>query len=51
MLAPMTVSTICIFCFIVAGHAVNSLHFLMNLVVVMCDCVFHCSDGTRLIPR
>ena len=51
MPARITVSAICIFCFMVAGHVTNSLHCFINLVVVMCVCVFHCNDGTRLIPR
>ena len=46
----MTVSTICILCFMVAGHEVSSLHCLISLVVVMCVCVFHCMDGNKLIP-
>ena len=46
-----TVSTICIFCFIVAAHVVSNLHCLTSLVVVMCVCVFHYSDGTKLIPK
>ena len=47
----MTVSTIFIFCFMVVGHVIKNLLCLVNLVVVMCICVFHCSEGTRLIPR
>ena len=47
----MTVSIICIFCFIVTGHVVSNLHSLINLVVVMCVRVFHYNIGTRLIPR
>jgi hypothetical protein len=46
----MTVSTICIFCFIVAGHVIEKLYCLTSLVVVMCVCIFHYSDGTKLIP-
>ena len=42
---------ICIFCFMMAGHVINSLHCSINLGVVMYVCVFHCNDGTRLIPR
>ena len=34
-----------------AGHIVSSLHCWISLVVVMCVCIFHCNDGTRLIPR
>ena len=41
----MTVSTIFIFCFMVAGHVIKSLLCLVNLVVVMCVCVFHCNEG------
>ena len=51
MPALMTISTIFIFCFIVAGHVIKSLLCLVNLAVVMCVCIFHCNEGTRLIPR
>ena len=51
MSALMTMSTICIFCFMVVGHETSSLHSLSSLVVVMCVCIFHCKDGTELIPR
>ena len=48
----MTVSAILIFCFIVVGQATRSLHCFMTLVVVvMCICVFHFSEGTRFIPK
>ena len=49
--ARNTVSAICIFCFMVVGHVINSLHYFINLVVVMYVCVFHYNDRTRLIPR
>lgn len=42
------VSAILIFCFMVTKHAV---HCLRKFVVVTWICVFHCDDGTRLIPR
>ena len=47
----VVLSAIYIFCFMVVGHVNNSLHCFNCLVVVMCICIFHCSDGTRLIPR
>ena len=40
MPALMTVSTICIFCFMVAGHANSSLHCLISLDVVICVLFF-----------
>ena len=46
----MTILTICIFCFMVDGHAFSTLHCLMNLVVVICVWIFHYKDGTKLIP-
>ena len=46
-----TVSIICIFCFMVARHVINSLHSFINLVVVMCVCVFHCNDETRVYSK
>ena len=51
MPALMTVSIICIFCFIVAGHVTSSWHCFINLVVVMCVWVFRSSEGTKLIPK
>ena len=47
----MTVSVILIFCCIVAGQATSSLHCFTTLVVVVCICVFHFSEGARFIPR
>ena len=51
MPALMTVSIIFFFCFIVAGHEVNNLHCWASLVVVMCICIFHFGDGTKLMPK
>ena len=51
MPALMTISTIIIFCFMVVGHAIKSLFCLVSLAVVMCACVFHCNEETRLIPK
>ena len=47
----MTMSTICILCFMVVGHVISNLQCFIILIVVMCVCIFHCDDGTRLIPR
>ena len=51
MPALMTVSIICIFYFIVAGHEVRNVHCWASLVVVMCVWIFYFSDGTKLMPR
>ena len=51
MLACKIVLAICIFCFMMVGHMTRSLHSFINLVVVMCVCVFHCNDETMPIPR
>ena len=47
----MIMSTILIFCFMVAGHAIKSLLCLVSLAMVMYVCVFHCNEGTRLISK
>ena len=47
----MTVSTILIFCLIVAGQFVSCLHWSIILVVVMCVWSFHFSDGTSCMPK
>ena len=44
-------STILIFCLIVAGQFVRSLHWFIILVVVMCVWSFHFNDGTNCMPR
>ena len=44
-------STILIFCLMVAGQFANWLHWLINLVVVACVCIFHFSDGISWMPR
>jgi hypothetical protein len=31
-------------------HVFEKLYCLTSLVVVMCVCIFHYSDGTKLIP-
>ena len=51
MLACIIVLAICIFGFMVVGHATRNLHYFINLVVVMCVCVFHYNDKIRLISR
>ena len=51
MPALIIVSIIFIFCFMVVGHAIKSLHYFISLVVVMWVCVFHSNEGTRLILR
>ena len=35
----------------VVGHVIKNLLCLVSLAVVMCVCIFHCNEGTRLIPR
>ena len=47
----MTVSTMLIFCLIVAGQLASYLHWSVILVVVMCVCSFYFNDGTSCIPR
>ena len=47
----MTVSAMLIFGFIVAGHVTRACHCLITLPVVVFICVFHLSDGARLIPK
>ena len=51
MPAFISVSTIFIFSFMVAGQVIRSLLCLISLAVVMCVCIFHCNEGTRLIPK
>ena len=51
MSARMIVLTICIFCFMVAGHVTSILRCFINLVIDVCVCDLHCNDGTRLIRR
>ena len=51
MLACVTISIIFIFCIMVVGHVTRSLYCFITLVMVVWVCVFHCSKGTRLIPR
>ena len=46
----MTISNIFIFCFMVVGQFIKNLFCLVNLAVVIYVCVFHCNEGTRLIP-
>ena len=43
--ALITVSTILIFCLMVAGQLTSWLHWLISLVVVTCVYIFHFSDG------
>ena len=47
----MTVSTMLIFCFIVAGQFVSCLHWSIILVTVMCVCSFHFRECTNCMPR
>ena len=39
------------FGFIVAGHVMRACHCLITLPVVVFICVFHLSDGAKLIPK
>jgi hypothetical protein len=47
----MTVSTMLIFCLIVAGHFVSYLHWSIILARVMCVWSFHSSVGTSCMPK
>ena len=46
MCAPIIVSTMLIYPWIVGGQFASWLHCLINLVVVMCICIFHFSVST-----
>ena len=47
----MTVSTIFIFGWIVAGQFISHLHWSIILVVVMCVWSCHFNEGTSCIPK
>ena len=51
MPALMIVFTTLIFCFIVVGQVVSSLHWFITLLVVTCVWSFHLSDGISWMPK
>ena len=47
----MTVSTMLVFCLIVAGEFVNCLYWSIILAIVMCIWSFYFSEGTSCMPK